>query len=97
MKAKLNSELSWLFQKVFILENGWKVFVSNSCWRGETVSSLWSPEGKVWFNELGIDGGADKWNEMFQTNKYVNLPDFAKSWVEVVGGRNLIRPKFIIE
>ncbi len=94
MKAKINSR-SWEKQSIFNLENGWVATVEyNPCY-GEFVSRLDSPNGKMWHCSNGSPergGGADNYNQIFKTDKYVDLPDFAKDWVNEK--TNLVLPKF---
>jgi len=85
---------SWEKCTVWLLSNGWKAWEQyNTCY-GPYLSSLESPDGKLWQASNGDPGdqysigGAEKANAIFKTDKYIDLPEFAKPWL------TLIRPEY---
>lgn len=72
---------SWAKQTYYLLSNGWTA-VEEHCVYGGFIRTLKSPEGKVWEASNGKPPnlGAEYYNEMLSTNKYIDLPEFAKEW-----------------
>jgi len=74
------SKASWEKQTIYILENGWVLTEEHNQCYGYFVKSLRSPQGKVW---LACNGDRHLYyNEVFKTDKYIALPDFAAGWKE---------------
>ncbi len=99
MKGKRLAK-SWERQQFFRLDNGWEATVEwNQCY-GEFVKALKSPDGKVWQASNGKPSnglGAEHYNKIFITKKYVDLPDFATSWEKTISensSQTLVRPEF---
>lgn len=99
MKATV-SKKSWEKQTIWNLENGWQATEEYNIHYGPYLTRLESPDGKIWLASNGTKEngvGAEFYNKVFNTDKYIDLPDFANSWVEIVNKNanvGLVRPKF---
>lgn len=87
MKATLlnSSRAGW--RKNYLLENGWRMRVKYCPKLGEYVESL-KKDGKEWWAEFGVD--AWMYNKIFQTQIYIDLPEFAQDWIEELRGTFLL-------
>ena len=95
---------SWEKQDWYLLENGWTACVEYNQSYGPFVKLLLGPgvtdscgdRGPVWCASNGKppELGAAHYNAMLETDRYVDLPDFAQPWV----GHEwhaLVRPEFL--
>jgi hypothetical protein len=86
---------SWEKAKHFKLSNGWIAIINYNSFHGEYITQL-SKNGKVWLASNGsIENGlgAEHYNKVFKTDKYIDLPDFAKEWRDN-NQYKLVRPNF---
>lgn len=97
MKATRDNKKSWEKQTLWKLENGWVATEEWNHFHGSFIKRLDSPEGKMWLASNGSKeniysiGGAEKANEIFGGDKYVDLPDWAEAWRDDFG---LVRLNF---
>lgn len=87
---------------VWKLSNGWTLTEQYNSFYGSIVTHLESPDGKLWLASNGESGepeesrgigGAENANKIFNTDIYIDLPDFAKEWQDN-DRHKLVRPKF---
>ena len=89
---------SWEKQTYYQLSNGW-IAVEEEGHYGWFIRTLENKKtGKRWEASNGIKEnklGADHYNKLLKTDKYIDLPDFAKDWKEKEWP-NLVRRKFTV-
>ena len=85
--GKYNESASWEKQVVYDLSNGWTATVEFSLCYGEQVSKLNCP------NTQPLANGKTYWH---CSEGLKDLPEFARSWLEVVVEPNtqVVRPRF---
>ena len=95
---------SWEKQSWWLLENGWTAIEEYNQCHGPFIKALLGPgvsepcgkSGPVWLacNGRPPELGAAHYNAMMQTDRYVDLPDFAKPWIKPGDPHCLVRPGF---
>lgn len=91
---------SWEKSTWWKLSNGW-IAIEHHTHYGPAITCLLTPDEKQrweasngWPGDKHSTGGAAKANALFGGNKYIDLPEFAKDWVDQNEYPRLVRPKF---